>query len=193
MSAQLQPIASPARNFLRLVYGIDPSRVLGRLAGMPQLWQQVTMRQNYEGSAHRDTETIFLRAPERIQDVLNVIESVEMPEMQALEMSEIIDALCKKIGIRDLGRVMLVKLKPKGVIKPHTDEGAYARYFARFHCVLSTSPGCMFHAGGDAVHMQAGEVWWFNHRVQHEVRNGDAERIHLIFDGCAPGFTGALS
>jgi hypothetical protein len=189
----LQPATRETRNFLRLVYGIDPEPVVRRIAAMPELWSQITARQTYEGTAHADTETIFLRAPSRTQGVLDCIESVEMPAMQALEMTEVMDALVREIGIRDLGRVMLVKLKPSGVIFPHTDEGAYARYYARFHCVLTTSAECMFYVGGESVHMAAGEVWWFNHRLQHEVVNGNRERIHLIFDGAAPGFCGALA
>ncbi len=192
MSARLQAL-SALRNFQRIVYGLDTSAVLDRIASRPELWSEITARQEYGGTAHADTETIFLRAPARVQDVLNVIETVDMPALDALDMRPIVDAVCMEVGIRDLGRVMLVKLKPNGVIQPHVDEGRYAHYYSRFHCVLSTSADCVFYAGGESVHMAAGEIWWFNHMAQHEVRNGTRERIHLIFDGTAPGFTGALT
>jgi hypothetical protein len=116
-----------------------------------------------------------------------------MPALRSLELEPILAELANDLGIRDIGRAMLVKLKPNGVISPHIDEGAYARYYARFHCVLSTSPDCLFYSGDDCVHMSEGECWWFNHRATHHVHNGAQERIHLIFDGCAPGFTGVLT
>lgn len=179
-------------NFKLIAEGIDPQPVLEALASVPELWDEVTIRQDYEGSAHKDTKCIFLRAPVSFDNVLDCIGSVATPYVGRIgsPIIELMHKLVEGVGIRELGRVMLVKLRPGGVITPHTDEGAYARYFSRFHFVLSG--GCRFVVGEDDVPMTPGELWWFNHQRPHYVMNRDTDRIHLIFDGAAPGYTGAL-
>jgi hypothetical protein len=58
--------------------------------------------------------------------------------------------------------------------------------------VLDSTPGCIFAAGGESQYMAPGELWWFNHQVEHYVINTGPARTHIIMDLCAPGFTGAL-
>jgi quercetin dioxygenase-like cupin family protein len=176
-------------NFRKITEGVDLVPVLEAIH--PMAWREVTIRQEYAGSAHRDTESIFLRAPTSTADIFNCLDSIELEAWQHLGVAEFLTPVLDAIGARELGRVMLVKLKAGGFIRPHTDEGAYARYFARFHVVLAGH--CRFHCGAEEVAMAPGEVWWFNHQKEHEVCNGNADRIHLIFDACAPGYTGALS
>lgn len=179
-------------NFKLIEAYIDPKPVLDALASVPELWDEITIRQDYEGSAHRDTKCIFLRAPASYENVLDVIDTVSTPYVGRIgsPIMELTAKLVELIGIRELGRVMLVKLKPDGWITPHTDEGAYARYFARFHFALSGS--CVFHSGKEKMPIAPGQLWWFNHQREHTVFNDAVDRIHLIFDGTAPGYTGAL-
>ena len=75
------------------------------------------------------------------------------------------------------------------MIDPHEDTGRYAKAYSRFHLVLTSAPGNTFTCDNQTVHMQPGELWWFNHRGEHSVRNdSDTDRIHLIFDAQVPGF-----
>lgn len=182
-------------NFKLIASGIDPQPVLDALDRLPELWDEVTIRQNYEGSAHKDTKCIFLRAPTSLENILEVIDTVATHNVGRLgsPVMELMNHLCGLVGIRELGRVMLVKLKPCGIISAHRDEGAYARYYSRFHFVLSGS--CKFYCGGISdkpVAPAVGELWWFDHQKTHQVFNNGEDRIHLIFDGTAPGYTGAL-
>ncbi|HEX5461879.1 MAG TPA: aspartyl/asparaginyl beta-hydroxylase domain-containing protein [Steroidobacteraceae bacterium] len=181
------------KNFRRIAQGMDPKPALRELAERPELWEAFTVRQDYAGSAHRDTKMIPLRGPTRLEDISDNLDSVDFDILR--ELPCIFDLLCRAahtVQARDIGRVMAVKLLEGAAVTPHTDEGRYARYFARFHLVLSSSPTCWFFAGGEKVNMAPGELWWFNHQVEHEVRNGGPERIHLIMDATAPGYTGAL-
>jgi quercetin dioxygenase-like cupin family protein len=158
------------------------------------MWGEITVRQKYAGSAHSQTETIFLRAPASLLDVLNVLDSVDMPAIRVFESAllPLMGQITEALRLRELARAMIVKLEAGGCITPHRDEGAYARYFARFHYVLTSTPECHFTVGDETVHMAPGELWWFNHQVVHHVENLGPDRIHLIFDATAPGFTGAL-
>lgn len=182
------------RNLQLIASGIDPAPLLALLAENEPMWREITIRQSYAGSAHRDTETIFLRAPASLVDVLNELNSVDMPAIQvfAPALLPIMGRITEALQLRELARAMLVKLKAGGRITPHFDAGAYARYFARFHYVLTSTPECRFTVGKETVHMDPGELWWFNHQVEHRVENDGPDRVHLIFDATAPGYTGAL-
>lgn len=84
---------------------------------------------------------------------------------------------------------MVVRLAPGGAIDPHWDAGGYAAAFSRFHLVMDSEDGNTFHCGTESVHMRPGELWWFNHREQHQVFNhSGAWRTHLIIDLAAPDF-----
>lgn len=181
-------------NFRRLIAGLDVQSALEELAGHPELWELLKLRQQYAGSAHVDTETIVLRGPTSAENLFDNLDCMHYAPIQQLWASaalvrHIIDFLC----VREMGRIMIVKLKEGGWIRPHVDEGAYARYYARFHLVLESNPTCIFHCGEEKVAMAPGELWWFNHQRTHSVVNNGPARTHLIMDFAAPGFTGALA
>jgi hypothetical protein len=85
--------------------------------------------------------------------------------------------------MRELGRILIVKLESRGTVDVHIDEGRYAEHYSRFHIALSAEEGSMLIVENDSVHMQPGEAWWFDHRRRHAAHNASsASRIHLIFD-----------
>lgn len=177
----------------RRVACLTPAAALRELEDRPELWDLLTVRQDYEGSAHRDTKAIVVRGPTTLEGLFDNLEAVDFELLSQLPATfDLLMRAARAVQAREVGRVMIVKLQAGGRITPHTDEGAYARYFARFHVVLTSSSHCWFYAGGERVNMAPGELWWFNHQVEHEVRNGGPERIHLIVDMTAPGYTGAL-
>lgn len=150
------------------------------------LWDEVTHRQDYPGSAHRDTRAIYLRwakewAPECIFESLSA-EWCDAASILTKTMGMVRSVLAE-IRATQLGRVMLASLKPGGIINPHCDEGAYARHFNRYHVPLDSDPGNVFAVGDELVAMQVGELWTFRHDLRHSVQNGSQrERVHLIVD-----------
>lgn len=180
----------PASNF-RYFGRLDVAAALAEQRGSSQ-WDAFTARQDAPGSAHHDTRCIVLRGPDVPEGTLytpdiafNVLESRDW-EVSIRQLPETA-ALCAAVGARiravGLGRVILVELAPGGHIDLHADEGNYAAHFERFHLVLQSDEGNVFHNGAEAIHMKPGELWKFNHRVQHEVFNRSARpRIHLIID-----------
>jgi hypothetical protein len=180
-------------NFRRLATGLNVQPLLAELAANPELWTLIQLRQLYAESVHVDTETIVLRGPSSLEGIFDNLDCVDFSSIEklpaAIDMVREISGLLKA---RDVGRLMLVKLKEGGWIRPHVDEGAYARYFARFHLALDSNPHCIFRCGEERAYMAPGELWWFNHQQTHSVLNQGAARTHLIMDFAAPGFTGAL-
>jgi GNAT superfamily N-acetyltransferase len=175
-------------HFTRIPFTFDPSEALQELAALPDLWAQITARQDFPGSDHKDTETIYLRGPGHMDaplDYMKVGNAFDylgnLGELPAC--ADLMRQAAEAIGAAELGYVMAVKLKAGGVVTPHVDEGPYSDHFTRFHLVLSTNAGCLFNSGHEVAHMSAGELWQFDHKARHHfVNNGDTDRIHIIFD-----------
>ncbi|MFO1409548.1 MAG: sulfotransferase [Steroidobacteraceae bacterium] len=66
----------------------------------------------------------------------------------------------------------LMRLAPHAEVPEHADINYHWHYRVRVHIPVTTRPEVMFHCGGDAVHMQAGEAWIFDSWRQHHVTNG---------------------
>lgn len=171
----------------RVADGFAVTEALAEIEARPSLWELFTLRQSYLGSAHHDTECIALRGP-AVPDLLsafNDLEAYDYPVIYALPKTVklVRDAVAKLRGYQ-IGRVMVVKLKAGGSIDAHTDEGPYADWYtSRFHLVLSSEQGNSFHNGGDTEWMRPGELWKFDHKVEHRATNLSADpRVHIIID-----------
>lgn len=173
-------------NFKLLAWDVDVAPLLNALQAQPELWKEITARQDHPASAHKDTEAIFLRGPREISagSAFYDLMSIDYPARVKLPEAEPLIALTHElIGKEHLSRVMVVSLKAGGFITPHRDEGSYAAETVRLHVSLQSDEGNVFTCGFEAVHMRPGDVWWFDHHTKHEVRNNsERERIHLIVD-----------
>jgi Aspartyl/Asparaginyl beta-hydroxylase len=155
----------------------------------PDLWKADTYLRDYPQGPFGDTETIFLRFPpasvtELERGQKDQHESVWMDGAIHLPYARrlIFDLMNLTQGER-LGRVMINKLRPGGRIYPHADTPAHAQYWERYHLVLQSGPGCVFRCGDEKLELPTGQVWWFDHRLEHEVVNNSKEdRIHMIVD-----------
>lgn len=175
------------RNFQLVAQGLAVQPALAELAMRPELWRLFTARQDTPGSAHHDTECIVLRGPKTIsiESVFNDLDAQWLAYAHTLRAVRDLIALAgSRLGpIAQLGRVMVVNLKPGGHIDPHVDEGAYAAHYDRFHLVLRSAEGNQFRCGDETVHMREGELWKFDHRTEHQVANlSEHGRIHIIID-----------
>tara|TARA_R110002096_G_scaffold17205_5_gene59491 strand:- start:807 stop:1319 length:513 start_codon:yes stop_codon:yes gene_type:complete len=148
-----------------------------------ELWDRVTVRQDFQGTAHSKTRTVFFRGPARPE--WDCVPSVDTYGADALQdiYADLLADVYNLLPIKELGRVMLVELAPGGEIREHTDEGAYAEHFDRFHIAITNSPKSSLTVGGEEKSFGQGECWWFNHRLPHSAANLDrSRRVHLIFD-----------
>jgi hypothetical protein len=80
-------------------------------------------------------------------------------------------------------RVMLARMPPGGVIRPHIDANPAAKWPHKIHVPVSTNAGVVSFFGGGEHHFPAGQAVEVNNLGPHWVRNnGDTDRIHLIFE-----------
>lgn len=185
-------------NFMRLTGGLDVMPLLlaiHRLEKSHGAWLEDTYLRDYPQGPFGDTESIILRFPDRsvhaTEEALkehlvsfDQHENHDQPIFKNLpEARPLIFGLMAAVAGERLGRVMINKLKPGGLIYPHADTPVHAEYWDRFHIVLKSQPGSNFRCGDETVNMQAGEIWWFNNRLEHEVNNNSSDdRIHMIVD-----------
>ena len=178
---------------VQLLTGLDVQPMIDKLEAKSEMWNDITIRQDYLGSAHADTECIFIRGPLAFtpEDYFNDLSAAPYPAAPVFqeEFKLLMEPLMEAIGLTQLGRVLIVKLKPGGHVKEHSDEGRSADYYSRFHIVLTTNEQCTNTTGGESVHWPVGSAWWFNHKAPHTADNGgDTDRIHIIVDAVSSLF-----
>ena len=183
------------RNFLQIATGVDVTPLQLAISRRPELWKEDTYLRDYPQGPFKDIESILLRFPtkggvegtEAVQNPESKFdqhENVDYPPYKLLhEARPIVMSLMTRVNGERLGRVIINKIRPGGVIFPHADSKDHADYYSRFHVVLKSQPGVYFRCVDESIHMATGEVWWFNNGLEHEVKNNSAdERIHLIVD-----------
>ena len=80
-------------------------------------------------------------------------------------------------------RVMLARMAPGGVIKPHRDANPAAKWPHKIHVPIRTNDKVVFFVDGVGYRFDEGEAVEVNNMGVHAVVNeGDADRIHLIFE-----------
>jgi hypothetical protein len=186
------------RNFMLLAQGLSVMPLLAAIHRMDKshgIWKEDTYLRDYPQGPFGNTDSIILRFPNRTvhetevalkehQENFDQHENVDQPVFRLLpEARPLIFALMATVQGERLGRVMINRLNPGGVIYPHEDTPVHAQYWDRHHIVLRSQPGSNFRCGAETVNMAAGEVWWFNNALEHEVINNSADdRIHMIVD-----------
>lgn len=79
-------------------------------------------------------------------------------------------------------------MSPSGGLSPHEEHLAWRKgrryYFrARFHLPIETNPGAEVLLDGDLLHLEAGNIYFFNNGCIHAASNtGDTQRFHLVWD-----------
>lgn len=189
-------------NFQKIAEGVPTDAITTVLDNKPFLWEQIKARQEHPNSYHGDTRSIFLRWCQKLEleSVLNDLVAIEYPAMQNFRpevgpsLDKVINTIMDLTKGEQLGRILLVELKPNGFIPAHIDVGPYADYYQRFHLCVQSEGQCAFTVehddyAGEYVHMMPGELWWFNHKKKHSVFNADqTPRIHMILDIVSPQY-----
>jgi aspartyl/asparaginyl beta-hydroxylase (cupin superfamily) len=173
--------------YFRLVRdNVDPTPFLDEIAAVDDAWELATGRQE-KIKVQREAMAIPLRGLRKSaiagrprRDVLEsrwTSGSVAFPKARRF-----IDDIASQLGGLP-GRAKIVNLPPGKRVYPHIDRGQYYFVHARFHLVLSSPDGSTLRAGDETQRMHNGELWWFDNNQVHEAWNdGEANRIHLIFD-----------
>lgn len=178
------------KNFQRLQWNNDFTRLAHEIARQPHLWDENKLRTAHTQSPHQEVNDIWLRFQDLekykgdLKQLIDDHESINYPATLALPSARaILFDLMRLVEGERLGRVLITKLARGKKIAAHVDGGEHAAYYDRYHVVLQGMPGSLFRAGDETVQMLTGEVWWFDNAVEHEVvNNSEHDRIHMVVD-----------
>jgi hypothetical protein len=103
---------------------------------------------------------------------------------RAHEIPGLIDACYDlvKLAIGErLGGVLITKLPPGAIIKPHIDSGWHAAEYEKIYLSVKSPVGSYFGFEDGEIRCEPGECYWFRNDVPHWVINdGDSDRISII-------------
>lgn len=158
--------------------------LLHQIALHPKLWNQNRLRTEHPGSPHSACDDILLRFQGESSQIIDDPECIWYPAWDVLtEAHNLIFDLCRVVKAERIGRLIISRLPPGGVITPHVDGGAVAQVYTRYQMPLQSALGVVFECEGEKVQMVGGEVWWFDNKRTHSVINNSAtDRISLIAD-----------
>ena len=174
------------RYFRRMKQDIDVRPFLREIAAETDAWGHSTGRQD-KIAVQREAESIPLRG--LVKSKIGTRKRWDVHESRYTTGSRnyiVARAFLEGFAAEqdaDLGRAKIVRLMPGRRVYPHIDRGEYYRLRDRYHLVLQSPAGSYLKSGDEEVRMHEGELWWFDNKAMHEAHNdGDAERIHMIFD-----------
>ncbi|MBV7530605.1 aspartyl/asparaginyl beta-hydroxylase domain-containing protein [Chitinophaga sp. sic0106] len=177
-------------NFLQLPFLFSPEALLQDLHHcLSQPWSPHFHQENYSGewssislrSASGNSGDILSHAGQTFQNTALL--------QHTPYFSYILDCFkCPLEGVR------LLQLKSGSTIKPHKDIAAsYEEGNLRIHVPVITHPDVLFLLDGEKLPMQAGECWYANFNLTHEViNNSPVDRVHLVIDALRNEWTDEL-
>jgi hypothetical protein len=135
----------------------------------------------------RHTQSIILRGAKRLPgDTTHVREIQDSIDTSSASLFPQSMACLRRIAHgchAALCRALYVRLAPRSVVYPHTDNGSYYAIRDRYHLVIESPGGSILRCGGEEVTMRNGELWRFDNKILHDSENASEEwRTHLIFD-----------
>ena len=102
--------------FKRIAQGLNVEPLLKLLDAKPELWKEITDRQRFSKSPHKDTESIYVRGPLKmsIYYVMWDTGSYDYPCMEYLKpaLVPLMRPILEKLEVKEMGRVLIVNLKP---------------------------------------------------------------------------------
>lgn len=182
------------RNFQKLGEALDIFPLLHALHRQPELWNENKLRTTHPGTPHSEVDDIWLRfndtkpyldgSASAKESIIDEHESINYPAWHKLpQVRPLIFNLMRAVEGERLGRVLITRLAPGKKIYPHIDGGSHAAYYSRYHILLQSLPGAVFHAGNETANMKTGEAWWFDNAQEHSVVNNSADdRITMVVD-----------
>jgi Aspartyl/Asparaginyl beta-hydroxylase len=170
-------------NFKLIESGVDLGGIRKEL-NSSSLWRDMGARPN-RPPTQAGSMRIQLRTNESIpgQHYHDIQKTRDLPSWDVLHntRSFVERVACNMQGA--IGHVRVSKLNGGSVIIPHIDVGQYCAMRDRYHLVIESERGTLFRVDEEEIVMREGELWWFDNKKIHSVKNlSDKARSHLIFD-----------
>lgn len=182
-------------HFRKIMSGLNVEPVIADLERHPYLWNQHTARRDATGSPHKQMSDIWLRYNDVAPYEAGQKPWAEFNDQHiaiwypAWDLLESLQPLVRRVVNESsawmIGGVLITKIPPGCVIEPHVDRGWHVEAHEKFYLQIKNAPGCVFgceHGGiREELSPEPGDVWLFDNRKLHWVRNdSDQDRITCI-------------
>lgn len=165
-----------------LMRGIDVSQIYWNIQQHPEFWNEHTERTDYPGSPHSGLDDIWARFgdPSRAVDG-SPHDSFWYPSADALGIKKLCYDVMNLVNGDELGGVLITRIPPGAMCKPHTDPGWHAHRYHKFAIQITSAPGQRFHFEDESLESRPGDLYWFDNQYLHWVTNDTPyERITMI-------------
>lgn len=175
--------------FFLKVAEVDVGPLNSELDANPSLWDQHNWRRTRDGTPHSGMSDIWVRynrfdkLDQKNPAAFNAEhDSVWYPAYYVLPaLKDIIFPLMKIVDGERLGGVLITRIPPGCGIEKHTDKSWHVDYYDKFYVSLQSQPGARFFCGDDILEPSTGDIWRFDNRLEHWVKNdSEKDRITLI-------------
>lgn len=165
-----------------LAEGVNVQPLREALAAHPELWNERTERTAPEDSPHHGLDDIWARfADPATMQPNGSHDSIWYAPADRLPVRELVRPLMAAVHGERLGGVLITRIKPGQMCKPHVDEGWHARAYEKFAIQIAAEPEQAFCFESTSLVTKPGDVFWFRNDVQHWVTNeSDRDRVTLI-------------
>jgi hypothetical protein len=167
---------------------IDHIPLLLEIKRNPSVWNRQTMRTQDPTSPHHGLDDIWVRYNKNSAcydavEARKEHESVWYPEADSLpSVRDMAFQIMSMVRGERLGGILITRIPPGRVCRPHTDCGWHAEYYDKYAVQLESHQDQAFCFAEGRYGAAPGEIYWFNNLVEHWVTNNSAvDRITAIF------------
>jgi hypothetical protein len=169
-------------NITLLKRDIPVSSLYWLLQSNPQIWNQVQERTKDKTSPHHGLDDIWVRYGE-VADVYTDAPHVSKwyPAEELLKVKPLCLNIMREYNGVELGGVLITRIPPGSICKPHKDLGWHARTYDKFALQITSAPNQLFCFENEQLETRPGDLYWFNNQEEHWVLNTTRyERITMI-------------
>ncbi len=162
--------------------GINVAPIYWALQKNSFLWNQNTQRTESPNSPHHGLDDIWARFGEEKEAIEgHPHDSKWYPAADILGIKPLVYDIFRFIEGDELGGVLITRIPPGKVCKPHTDPGWHARRYQKFALQITSAPGQKFCFEDQELESKPGDLYWFDNQYTHWVPNDTQyERVTMI-------------
>lgn len=152
-----------------------------RLLEHPELWGRNLERTEPSDSPHKGLNDIWVRFVPKTDEYYLPGPAQWYEAAAVLEIKDLVLNLFRAVNGVELGGVLITRIPPFEMCKPHIDTGWHAERYKKFALQIASAPGQRFCFEGESLETKPGDFYWFDNSYEHWVENPtDYERMTLI-------------
>lgn len=177
--------------FTKMATGMDVKPLANLIDAHPGLWNTHSFRKCGDGTPHGGMSDIWVRyndvTPYAARSDYAGFNDAHVPvwypayDVLKEALDPILFPLMARVAGEMLGGVLITRIPAGCGIDPHIDMGWHVNYYDKFYLSLKSAPGATFHCGDEVINPAPGDLYHFDNRLEHWVKNeSEEDRMTLI-------------